>query len=112
MKKSIIFLVCLAVCGCKNDAFQASDFSWDSKSKYLNYAVGSVKNTSSKNCELLKINLEYSSGNIIEEETCYVNEIIEAGKTFDVECYHAGENNNISSYKIRVKNVECSIWDN
>ncbi len=112
MKKSIIFLVCLAVCGCKNDAFQASDFSWDSKSKYLNYAVGTVKNTSSKNCELLKINLEYSSGNITEEETCYVNEIIEAGKTFDVECYHAGENNNISSYKIRVKNVECSIWSN
>lgn len=109
MKKFLFVVVCcLCLCGCSKE-FQVSELipNNDVGGAHLK---GELKNVSNTDCDKVQINVEFSSGTINESGWVWV-EAPEKSETvsFNEILYGASDIENIESYKIKFKNIECWI---
>lgn len=112
MKKILLMLCSIVICGCSNNwkkNFDASEIkieTIESLSDVTTYVSGKIKNISNKTCDLLEVTIEFKSGTLITEETIDIiaidfnpNEIIE----YDEAINHK----NYENYNPKFKNIIC-----
>ncbi len=119
MKKLFLLVVCCLVlftgCGKKEDEidwkkdFQVSNFKWK-ESGGLIYAVGDIKNISSKTCKTVYIDLVYKNGSLEENNkfACAIYDPLNPNTTANVECMYIGSSEpNITDSSIEIKDIFC-----
>ena len=108
MKKILFCAVCCVflITGCGKEDYQFSELKF--KEVYGGVdVVGKVKNNSGKDCSLLSVDYEYSSGSLTEEGSFLIQDVPN-GETIDIsETNYDLDVEEMDDYTISVKEASC-----
>lgn len=109
MKKMLFLAVCCCAflaTGCGKEDYEFSDFKYKRDGENVEI-VGKIKNNTGKDCPFLKVDYEYSSGSLTEENSFTYMDVL-SGKITDI----SGPTDDVTvdevnDYKIKVKKITC-----
>lgn len=111
MKKILLLAVCCCTflaTGCGKEDYEFSELKFKEDAGLVD-VIGKVKNNSGKDCEILSVDYEYTSGSLTEEGNFMIDDIKD-GEIVDISETNFDLNaDEMNDYTISIKKAKCIV---
>lgn len=111
MKKRFILIVFLSIitCGCSVTGFDISNIT-----VHGSYIKGTIKNSSGKDCNTIRVDVTLKNGSIKTDGFAYISKSLKDEETYQFDellilnSNDSGNIDDLSGYNVKVINIECT----